>query len=64
MFDDFPSHKYQSSLQNQFTLNRPVILPYKDLNTFARWNIGCVYVYTCQSKCSREARLTEYLTAG
>lgn len=57
MFDDFPSHKYQRSLQNQFTLNRPVILPYKDLNTFALWNIGCVYVYTCQAMygCSTEA---------
>lgn len=50
ILDAFPSHKYQSSpgtLQNQFTLNRPAILPYKDLKTLGFRS--CVYVYTCQS---------------
>lgn len=45
ILDAFPSHKYQSSpgtLQNQFTLNRPAILPYKDLKTLGFRS--CVYV--------------------
>lgn len=58
--DVFPSRKYQSSrgtLQNQFTLDRPVILPYKDLNTLGLRL--CVCVYTCRSLCrqARETRL-------
>lgn len=49
ILDAFPSHKYQSSLgtlQNQFTLNRPAILPYKGLRTLGFRS--CVYVFTCQ----------------
>lgn len=44
ILDAFPSHKYQSSpgtLQNQFTLERPAILPYKDVKTLA---LGRVYM--------------------
>lgn len=51
ILDAFPSRKYQSSpgtLQNQFTLDWPAILPYKDLDT---WALDClymsVYVYIC-----------------
>lgn len=50
ILDAFSSHKYQSSLgtlQNQFTLDRPAILPYKGLRTLDFRS--CVYVYTCQS---------------
>lgn len=50
ILDAFPSHKYQSSLgtlQNQFTVGRPVIWLYKDLKTLGFRS--CVYVCTCQS---------------
>lgn len=57
ILDVFPSRKYQSSpemLQNRFTLNRPVILPYKGLNTLDLRL--CVYVYTCLSVRRRAER--------
>lgn len=65
ILDAFPSHKYQSSpgtLQNQFTLDRTAILPYKDLKTLGFRSRVCVYVSVCvdcqsasEGWCSRSA---------